>query len=63
MARTTSRKLDEIKLLAFLGPGDVSGDEGIHKRLEVGSPPLRQSIANLPVVVDAFARELRANGC
>jgi len=34
--------------------------EGIHEGFKVGSPPLRQCIANLPLIVDAFAGELAA---
>lgn len=41
----------------------MRGDERIHEGLEVGAPPLRQSVAHLPLVVDAFACELRADGC
>ena len=37
-------------------------DEGVHERLEVGPPPLRKRIANAPLVIDALARELRADG-
>jgi hypothetical protein len=36
-------------------------DEGIHECLEVGSPPLRKRVADLPLVVDALACELRAD--
>jgi hypothetical protein len=39
----------------------MRGDEGVHERLKVGPPPLRERIANAPLVVDAFARELRAD--
>jgi hypothetical protein len=39
----------------------MRGDEGIHESLEVGSPPLRKRIADLPLVVDALACELRAD--
>lgn len=35
-------------------------DERIHEGLEVGAPPLREGVADLPLVVDTFARELRA---
>ena len=41
----------------------MRGEERVHERLEVGSPPLRKSIANLPSVIDAFTRELCADGC
>ena len=41
----------------------MRGDEGVHERLEVRAPPLRQCIADLPLIVDAFTTELRANGC
>ena len=60
--RTTARQLDEVQLLALLWPCDVRGDEGVHERLEVGAPPLRQCIADLPLVVDALACELCADG-
>lgn len=43
------RKLDEIQLLAFLGARDVRRDERVHECLEVGTPPLREAVANLPV--------------
>ena len=36
-------------------------DERIHKRLEIWSPPLRQSITNLPLLVDTLATKLRSN--
>jgi hypothetical protein len=39
----------------------MRGDERVHESLEVGSPPLRKSVADLPFVVDALACELRAN--
>jgi hypothetical protein len=39
----------------------VRGDEGVHKGLEVGAPPLRQRVADLPLIVDALACELRAD--
>ena len=53
----------EVELLALLWPGDVRGDERVHESLEVRPPPLRKSVADLPLVVDAFAGELRAYGC
>lgn len=59
--RTAPRQLDKVQLLALLGPRDVRGDEGVHERLEVGAPPLCQRVADLPLVVDALAGELRAN--
>lgn len=37
-------------------------DEWVHEGLEVRAPPLRERIANLPLVVDTFAGELRAYG-
>ena len=40
----------------------MRGDERIHERFEVGAPPLRQRVADLPLVVDALAGELRADG-
>ena len=35
----------------------------IHERFEIRPPPLRQRVPDLPLVVDAFAGELRADGC
>lgn len=55
-------QLDEIQFLALLGPRDMAGQEGVHESLEIGAPPLREGVANLPVLVDAFAGELRADG-
>lgn len=46
---TGLRQLDKVKLLALLGARDMGGDEGVHEGLEVGSPPLSQAIAHLPV--------------
>lgn len=40
----------------------MGGDEGVHEGLEVGTPPLGQGVADLPLVVDALAGELRADG-
>lgn len=34
----------------------------VHECLEVGAPPLREGVANLPLVVDALAGELGADG-
>jgi hypothetical protein len=39
----------------------MRGDEGVHECLEVGSPPLGKSVADLPLVVDTLACELRAD--
>jgi hypothetical protein len=39
----------------------MCGDEWIHKRLEVGSPPLSKRVANLPFIVYALTRELGSN--
>lgn len=36
-------------------------NERVHERLEVRTPPLRERISNLPLVVDAFTRELGAH--
>jgi len=38
-------------------------DERVHEGLEVGSPPLRQCVANHPLVIDAFASELGTDWC
>lgn len=37
-------------------------DEGVHECLEVGSPPLRQRVADLPLIVDTLTGELCADG-
>jgi hypothetical protein len=60
---TTARELDEVELLAFLWSRNMGGDEGVHESLKVRPPPLCQCVANLPLVVDAFACELGADRC
>lgn len=55
---TAARKLDKVELFTLLWPCDMGGDEGVHEGLEVGSPPLRKRVADLPLVIDALAREL-----
>lgn len=60
---TLLREADEVQLLALLGPGDMARQERVHESLEVGSPPLRKCIANFPVIINAFARELRSHRC
>lgn len=40
----------------------MAREEGVHEGLEIRPPPLRQRIADLPVLVDPFAGELRAHG-
>jgi hypothetical protein len=40
----------------------VRRDERVHEGLKVGAPPLRERVADLPLVVDALACELRADG-
>ena len=35
----------------------------IHERFEIRPPPLRQRVANLPLIVHTLARELRADRC
>lgn len=60
--RTAFGQLDEIELLAFLGPRYVRRQKGIHEGFEIGSPPLRQCVTDLPLIIDALARELTANG-
>lgn len=62
MQRTAAGKLDEVKLLALLWPGDVGRDEWVHEGLEVWPPPLRQRISNHPLVVDALPCELCTDG-
>lgn len=59
--RTTPGQLDKVQLLALLWPRDVRRNEGVHERLEVGAPPLRESIADLPLIVDALACKLRTD--
>lgn len=59
---TALRKLNQIKLLAFFRPSDMRRQEGIHERLEIRPPPLRQRIPNLPFVIDPFAGELAPDG-
>lgn len=59
---TLPGQLDEVQLLAFLGPGDMSGDERIHESLEIRAPPLGKGISDLPLLIDALAGELRADG-
>jgi hypothetical protein len=61
--RTAARELDEVELLALLRPSDVRGDERVHECLEVRSPPLRERVADLPLIVDTLACELCANWC
>lgn len=39
----------------------MSGNEWVHERLEIRSPPLTQRIANDPLIIDAFARELASH--
>jgi hypothetical protein len=41
----------------------MRGDEGVHKCLEVGPPPLCQCVADLPFIVDTLACKLRADWC
>lgn len=60
---TTARKLDEVELLTLLRPSNMRRDERIHECFEVGPPPLRQCVANLPLIVDTLASELRADWC
>lgn len=55
--------MDEVKLLAFLGPGNVGRNEGVHESLKVGTPPLRQCVSNYPFVVDALSCELCSDRC
>ena len=47
--RTVFRELDKVQLLALLGAGDVGGDERVHEGLEVGPPPLGETVADLPI--------------
>jgi hypothetical protein len=61
--RTAARKLDEVELLTLLRPGNMRRDERIHECFKVGPPPLRQRVANLPLVVYTLASELCADWC
>lgn len=58
---TLLRQLDIIKLLALLRPGHMCRDKRVHERLEIWPPPLRQRLANLPLALCAYARELIAH--
>jgi hypothetical protein len=55
---TTSRQLNEVQFLALFGPRAVGWYKGIHEGFDIGTPPLRQCIPNLPFIVDTFSREL-----
>lgn len=48
-------ELDKVELLALFGPGDVTWQEWVHEGLKVGSPPLCQSVANIPVLINTLA--------
>ncbi len=37
--------------------------KGVHERFEVGPPPLRKSVANLPFIIHAVAGELVTGRC
>lgn len=39
----------------------MRGDERVHEGLEIGSPPLRQRITDLPLFIDTLTTELRTN--
>lgn len=58
---TLLRQTNEVQLLALLRARNMSRKERVHEGLEIGSPPLRKCVANLPIVVNTFARELRAH--
>ena len=60
--RTRLGQLDHVQLLALLGPRDVRGQKRVHEGLEVGPPPLRERVTDLPLVVDGLAAELAAHG-
>lgn len=40
----------------------MARQERVHEGLEIGAPPLRKSVADLPGFVDTFAGELGADG-
>jgi hypothetical protein len=58
---TLSWKLDKVQLLAFLRSSNMRWDERVHEGLEIRSPPLRQRITNLPLLIDTLATKLRTN--
>ena len=37
--------------------------ERVHESLKVGTPPLRQCVANYPLIIDTLSCELRADWC
>lgn len=37
--------------------------ERVHERLEIGSPPLRNRVCDLPLIIDTLARELSPRRC
>jgi hypothetical protein len=54
--------MDEVKLLALLRSCAMGRNERVHEGLKVWSPPLRESVANIPIVIDTFSTELRSYG-
>ena len=61
--RTTFGQLDEIQLLALLGSRHMRRQKRIHEGFEIGPPPLRNGIRNVPLVIDALTRELGPRRC
>jgi hypothetical protein len=40
----------------------MARQEWVHEGLEVGAPPLRKCVADIPVAIDSLAGELRSHG-
>lgn len=53
--------MDEVEFLDFLRSRDVGRDERVHERLEVWTPPLGESVTDLPFIIDALTRKLIAD--
>jgi hypothetical protein len=53
--------VNKVQLLALLRSSDMRWDERVHEGLEIGSPPLRQRITDLPLFIDTLTTELRTN--
>jgi hypothetical protein len=52
----------QVQLFTLLGPRDVGGQKWVHESFEIWSPPLRQRVANLPLIVYRLPAELGAYG-
>jgi len=44
-----SGELQHVQFLAFFRPRDMGGQERVHECLEVGAPPLRERVGDVPV--------------